>query len=174
MFLQVYSSPPPAQAPARLAREEGSSVQGSCCSILLMQDPMAASLPKPQEIGRPQAPAQVTVPPASLQLNPTGYEWKMCFFCCFSWAEHFFPTKGRGMTGTRTSVPEAGSRTGWVPVGLVGRHRGVGWGCRTAQAKSIPCQATSRHRISPSPTQTLNTFPPFLMCFIHKLPMANS
>lgn len=56
MFLQVYSSPPLAQAPVRLAREEGSSIQGSCCSVLLTQDPTAASLPKPQEIGRPQAP----------------------------------------------------------------------------------------------------------------------
>lgn len=39
MFLQVYGSPPPAQSPARLLREEGFTTQGSCFSILLHAGP---------------------------------------------------------------------------------------------------------------------------------------
>lgn len=66
------------------------------------------------------------------------------FFC------HFYPTKGRGMSGMSTSVSEVTSRTGWVPVGLLGCGMGI---------------QDSSH---------INTFLPFLMCFIHKLPTANS
>lgn len=39
MFLQVYGSPPPAQSPARLLREEGFTTQGSCFSIFLHAGP---------------------------------------------------------------------------------------------------------------------------------------
>lgn len=71
MFLQVYGSPPPAQTPARLLREEGFTTQGSRFSILLhagshgrndSRDPGAAPSP-----GRPQAPLK-----SLLHLHPLG------------------------------------------------------------------------------------------------------
>lgn len=94
MFLQVYGSPPPAQSPVRLLREEGFAAQGSCSSILLHAGPSGCNSSQHPGDWETASPAQITALPAALQLNLAGVE--NMFFWCLSWAKHFFPTKGRG------------------------------------------------------------------------------
>lgn len=91
------------------------------------------------------------------------------------------PTKGRGMTGKSTSVPERGSRSGWVPVGLQksqlhvrpspdGQAQGCGMGMQDSSGQKHPTSGHVQTPDLPSHMQTLNTFLPFFICFIHKLP----